>query len=68
MDIEWEVSKRRLKLGKWMKFKIVEKDGIWNNYTLDDMWVGKVFHQALDDMQVKVIENPENRMIKKWTK
>jgi hypothetical protein len=32
------------------------------------MWVGKVFHQALDDMQVKVIENPENRMIKKWTK
>jgi hypothetical protein len=44
IDIEWEVSKRRWKLGKWMKFKIVEKDGIWNNYTLDDMGVGKVFH------------------------
>jgi hypothetical protein len=37
--------KRKWKLEKWMKFKIVEKDGIWNNYTLDDdMSVGKVFH------------------------
>jgi hypothetical protein len=29
------------------------------------MWVGKAFHYAIDDMQVEVMENPENRMIKK---
>jgi hypothetical protein len=34
----------KMEIGKWMKSKIVEKDGIWNNYTLDDMGLGKVFH------------------------